>query len=665
MLQFYVTLQDQNGSEFPPPRDLILTPQRPSANTQGGSDQVEIAVSGPKDPLWSILRWLSYRIQVRNRNGSVIWSGYIHEAEVTQGAMSVGLSLTGMYNRVRAAYTTTVNGSSEDGMTDWAQDAESIARYGQKEHLLTLSDVTLTQANYRRDTKLAASKYPSVTRKVGRGGAQMGGVLRCRGLMETLGWRYYTNLAGLEENSASGNATQPLGWGLTDTTIGFTNDGKVHDLTGRMNNFVDNTGITIAGSTSNNGTRVVSQVDNREPQSYTATTIYFDVVDDVLDTEDGFGFVQTSDYITISGAPGATNNGTFRCKSASADHLVVKPAVIGNEPAGNTVTISRGNYLQTDTSGVHETVGDTVTITGHGQKIAQSFSLGYNANWTVERVVIRIQKVGTPSDNVTVGIYSDSAGLPGTLIEAASVASSAISTNMGWVAFVLTNVNTLSYGTTYWIVISRSGSNSPTDFYLVDMDEELSYSRGALTLYDGSTWVGRIVDADLIFQVMGSVITTTQISSIVTDVGSFLAGTIIETASAIGGNQYRNGETTALDEVTALLELGTSSNKPLFAEVTPERYLKVYEQPANTLTNLMMDMDGRLTTLAGGPLDPGKLPHGQWVTLADIPPTVATLAPITPFLIERAGYDCASGEYDEIEPAGTPDPWDVGGIQPG
>ena len=664
MLEFYVTLHDELGREFPAPRDLILTPQRYGARAVGGFDQAEIDVAGPTQALWSILRWLGYRIHLRNRLGSVVWVGYIDEVKVTLGAVEIGLALAGMYNAVAVAYSTTVNGVTEDGTTAWASDADSIARYGRREALLTLSEASLSQANAYRDAKLQAFRFPAVTRSFSASKG-VGGVLRGMGLFDTLGWRYYSQLSGLEENGGRGGSTQALGQGLSASTIAFTNDGKIHDLVGRLNEFAVDHNVEITGAGGNNGTRLIQSVDSRKAQSYTSNTISLDPVDDIMDIpNDGFGFVQASDCISMAGSAGG-HDGNYRVKSASADHLVVKPGSIGTQPAGNTITISRGNYIQVSVGGVHALPGASVTLTVHGQKIAQSFSLGVNLSWTVERILVKLQRMGSPGDSVTVQLCADSGGVPGTVIEQATVAASGIAPVMEWVPFVLTNVNSVNYGVTYWIVISRTGANSHSDFYLVDVDEALSYPRGLCKLWNGVTWVDRATNADLVFRVLGSWMTTAQIQQIATDVGPFFAAVDIANASGIGSNQYRNGQTTALDELIALIESGTSAGRRLLAEVTPERTLKIYEQPASTAVGLLMDNDGKLTTLAGGALEPGKLPHGQWVALTEIPPSVGSLSPISPFFVERAEYDCVAGAYSALEPQGSPDAWGVGGIREG
>ncbi len=638
------------------PADLDLLPVRYGGSAVGGFEQAEIAVRGTSVALRALRGWLGYRVTICNRNGQNVWRGAVEEVQINRGMFQSGWSLKAMYNQIAVAYSTTVNGATEDGVTAWATDTDSFVRYGAKQRRLTASDVNLSQANAYRDAQLTASKNPVRTRSFQSANNDVTGKLLCKGFWFTLNRQYYTQLSGLEENAGSGNANQPLGQGFSGNTIGFSNDGKIHDLVGRLNKFTAGHNVSITGSASNNGARLIQSVDSREAQSYTSTEIWLDPADDIMDNNDGFGFIQVSDNISMTGSTGG-HDGYYRVKEAGSNHLVVAPATISFQDGGPAITIARGNSIQTSVGGVNERPGAvTVTLTVHGQKMAQSFSLGAALSWTVERILVRVQRMGAPADNVVVQLCADNAGAPGTVIEQVSVAASAISTAMEWSAFVFGNTNTISYGTTYWIVISRSGANDAQNYYMVDVDEALSYPRGALKLWTGAAWADRATNADLLFRVMGAWETTVQIRQIVADAGPFLTGVDIVNASGVYSNQYRNGETLALDELEDLLDSGTSNQRRLLAEVTPERILRIYEQPAAN-EDLLITSDGSLLNLVGGDWAPGKLPHGRWIGLADDDEE--------PFFCERAEVDCATGRYSALEPENAGSAWQVGQLQKG
>lgn len=654
--QLTAELFDRNDEPSPLPYGLRLTVQRYDALAAGGYNYAELEVSGYSEALWTAAQWLGYYVRIRDHNHSVVWVGMVEELILSLGAVEMGLSLKEMANRVAVAYSTTVV-TAERGTTPWADHEESVARYGAKELLYTMSDATLAQAETQRDTLLATLARPVPTVRINPGGATNRATLHCTGLIKTLGWCNYAQPVGLEEHSPTGGGqAQAVGQGLTATNIGFANDGQIADLGGRLNAVESGHTVQVSGSSSNNGAYLVEDTPGDEGKSYTATTISFDPLDDIRDvTNEGLGLATVNDYIEVSGS--SSNDGIYRVKTAEADHLAVSPGGIVNESAGASVTISRGNAIKTNGALTHEAPGATVTLTVHGQKVAQSFSLGYNASWTVDQVVLRMYKVGAPGDSAKVELCADSSGSPGTVLASGTVAAANIGERIAEITFDLGNTQTINYGTTYWLVVSRTGANDIDDFYMVEVDEALGYSRGSLKLYTGAAWSTRATDADLIFRVMGATPTTTQISEIVnSDCGQFLAGVDLVDASGVEAWQYRAGDNNGFDELEKLLDLGTSSGQRLLATVTPERILRIRVQPGSGQDNLLLSSDGRLRD-AGNRLYPyGGLPAGKWLRLADVPGNVDALAALANVFVERAEFDAGSGKLT-MEAQGEAKPW--------
>lgn len=85
---------------------------------------------------------------------------------------------------------------------------------------------------------------------------------------------------------------------------------------------------------------------------------------------------------------------------------------------------------------------------------------------TVSRIGCVLIKTGTPVDNVQGEIYSDSGGSPGSSLAAAAtiVAGGTVSATVSSI-FSGAYSATLTGGTTYWIVFTRSGAVSGTNFY--------------------------------------------------------------------------------------------------------------------------------------------------------------------------------------------------------
>lgn len=647
-----VEIRDAGGNTVSAPANATMTVTGYDAEAVGGPKSAEMTLVGPQSALWQATRWLGHRITILADNGQRVWYGMLHEVTIATGSIEVGLSLANMYNRVAVAYTyEPPGGAVERATTDWAENSESVLRYGYKELMYSMSDTNLTQAEAQRDTLLTAFGQPPPVLRITPGGTPMA-TLRCIGLYDTLDWRYYSNSAGKEEHSAGGQQ-QPVGQGFTASTIGFTSDGRIHDSGNRLDELLSDIRVQVTGSGSNNGAHLITG-RGADGENYTASTISFDTTDDVLDSASGMGFLSSDDIITISGS--ASNNGTMRVKSAAADHITVTQS-ISTESAGASVTIAQFGSVITETTFTNELPSASVTITAHGQKVAQSFTLAANHTWTVDKIEINCKKVGSPADNLKVELCSDSAGSPGSALVSATVAAAGIGTDSDWIEFDMGNTQSITYGTTYWIVVSRTGSNEIANYYVVDVDEDLGYSGGSLKVYTGSAWTTRYNDADMAFRILGAELTTTQISSIYSSAGQFFSAIDVVDSSGVYGNQYREGDKTAKAEIDDLISSGTSGTSRLLATVTPDAVLKIYAQPSTSEADIVLRSNGQIGWPSGGLITSGWLPVGRWIQLADIPRSVDALASLANIFIERADY--RDGQL-QIEPQGMPTPWDVG-----
>lgn len=649
-----VEIRTSGGDTIPIPANATLTVSGYDAEAIGGPKSAEMTMVGPQSALWQATRWLGHRVTIINDVGQRVWYGMLYEVVVATGSIEVGLSLSNMYNRVCVAYTyEPPGGAVERATTAWAENSESVTRYGYKELIYSMSDTNATQAETQRDTLLQAFGTPQPVLRIASSDVPMA-TLRCMGLYDTLDWRYYNNSAGKEEHTTGGQQ-QPIGQGFTASTIGFTSDGRIHDSGNRLDELLSDIRVQVTGSASNNGAHVITG-RGADGESYTASTISFDTTDDVLDSASGMGFLSSDDIVTISGS--ASNNGTMRVKSAAADHITVTQS-ISTAGAGASVTITQFGSVSTDSALINELPSASVTITAHGQKIAQSFSLAANYTWTVDKIEINCKKAGSPADNLKVELCSDSAGSPGSVLVSDTVAAADIGTDSDWIEFDMGNTQSISYGTTYWIVVSRTGSNDIDDYFIVDVDEDLGYSRGSLLVYTGSAWTTRYNDADMAFRILGAELTTTQISSIYSSMAQYFSAIDVADSSGVYSNQYRDGDKTAKAEIDDLLAVGASGGARMLATVTGDGALKIYEQPGTSEADLLMRSTGQISWPSGGLIAPGWLPVAQWIQLADIPRNVDALASLANIFVERADY--RDGQL-QIEPQGMPTPWDVGKI---
>lgn len=136
--------------------------------------------------------------------------------------------------------------------------------------------------------------------------------------------------------------------------------------------------------------------------------------------------------------------------------------------------------------------------------------------------------------------------------------------------------------------------------------------------------------------------TTQQIVDIVTASGQFLAGTRIINASGISSSQYRDGDSTALQEILSLLKSGTTNSRRLAARVTIDRILEVYEEPVSAVgSDYWITPDLQLRGTLQEPIDLWRCPVGVWTRLAGVIPSnvdVSLLAAGLPAFLEEVEY---------------------------
>lgn len=382
----------------------------------------------------------------------------------------------------------------------------------------------------------------------------------------------------------------------------------------------------------------------------------------IEDSDLGLAFVNAGDMIYVDG--GGFNTGWYRVISTSSegDRITVREAVTNTGP-GSSVTISRGANIVVTAAPADELPGSTATVYAYGWRLAQSFAVPSDEDWYVYSVEVQAASVGAPSDNLRVRIFTDNAGVPGSSLESSTIVGSGVSSTMGWVTFTFTGNSLLESGTTYWLVVDRSGSADPEDYYEIAVDEDQAYTDGVLLISDGTDWQTRPNNADLPFRILGKEETTDQITKIVAQESEYLAGADILDASGVLTHQYRDGSTTALSELMDLLEIGTTNDVRLLATVTRDLVLRVEEEPAQPETpEYQLGLDGIVYTKYGQRIPLGHMDFvGQWISVGAFPATAewSYINPPAPFLVESATYDVERKTY-QIEPANSDPVWRIG-----
>ncbi len=114
-----------------------------------------------------------------------------------------------------------------------------------------------------------------------------------------------------------------------------------------------------------------------------------------------------------------------------------------------------------------------------------------------------MRRYGSPTDSLKVALQTDNgSGIPsGVDLASATVSEAALAVEAyPWTAFTFANPPQLLGNTSYWLVLSRTGSVSAANYYLLAVDEKLSYPEGTFKTYNGSFWTARSVPADLVFK---------------------------------------------------------------------------------------------------------------------------------------------------------------------
>ena len=658
MSGFWVRVLDRNGAAVLLPADVTLAPSSWAASAVGGPTTAEIEATGDTGALLGLAAWLGYALEICNEAGQVVWWGQMVSLDVLANGVRRGLSIGDVVNRLRLLYVRQVAGGGEESAeTDWIEDTASSALYGQREKIYSAGSMTQAQAEATAALLLSKLAKPQRWVRVESGGNAASGKLACRGWFARLDDVYFSNTSGLEAHVVDTTEAQPVGLGFSSVALGFSNRKStryMHDVTGKLATIgaYDGIQVVVSGSLLNDGTKTIETGDRKEPVIYESNLISFAVSDDMYDENAGLSFIASDDVIFVSGASQEENLGPRLVKTTGANHIEVSPDAMGgfvdSGGVGPTITVRRGNRVTLAEAVVGESPDwvTTKTVATYGQRVYQAFGLAANGEWTVAAVEVRARRVGSPADSLRVGLYTDSGGAPGTLLEQSTLAAASVPEESGWVAFSFGNTAQLNYGTTYGLLIDRTGAMDAEDFYEVEVDPDGGYTRGGMALYDGSTY--HAATADLVFRVLGAVASMDLAVTVVTEAGTEIERSIVEAASGVDAWQYATGEETAGTVLRRLLDQGDSLGRRLLAQVMPDLSLRLYGQPYDSEAWVQWDRDA-LRTLDGAPVQDGWLPVGGWLVLADDALTSDAWARLDRVFVERATFRVGSGLDFEAE----------------
>ena len=188
MSGFSIRIMDrsfQNPLTLPP---VKFMPERYSFAALGGPRAAVVQVDATEErAIWELLEYLRCPVEIYDERETCVWWGYISEVEINVGKLKVGVSLDTMYNSVAVMYTA----NNAKAMTAFAYDNVSVATYGVKELVVTLSEANEQTALSYRDNLLIMSKYPTPKIDIAENN-KISATINCDGWITTLDWKYYS-----------------------------------------------------------------------------------------------------------------------------------------------------------------------------------------------------------------------------------------------------------------------------------------------------------------------------------------------------------------------------------------------------------------------------------------------------------------------------------------
>jgi hypothetical protein len=101
----------------------------------------------------------------------------------------------------------------------------------------------------------------------------------------------------------------------------------------------------------------------------------------------------------------------------------------------------------------------------------------------------------------------------------------------------------------------------------------------------------------------------------------------------------RAGKLSALEELQALLALGTNGGETLHGRITAERWLVVDKRPAAESVDLLIRADGSVWHESGRRLLAGELPVGKWARVESLSQAGGDVGAAAVVFIDRAVWE--------------------------
>lgn len=351
----------------------------------------------------------------------------------------------------------------------------------------------------------------------------------------------------------------------------------------------------------------------------------------INDSANRMAGLQPGDTLVVTGSAIAANNKTYTVALASVAGGVEVREPVETSAAGPNVTVAFGNPRL--------------------RHVAQSFTVT-TGGWRATRVGVKVQRAGNPTGNLLIELFANAGGSPGTLLDTATIALSALPATEDWVEVAFgAGTTTLGAGT-YWIAARPSaGETGLANRIGVALDAGLGYGGGVGRVYDGAAWVAMTPDAEMAFRVLGQVDGLDMVIEMLESLEWVGAGQVTRNTNGQPTWQYRIGDRTMRDLANEILEAGSSVTgrrclvrwraEPWGSAKASAMIVSATGGPG--AMSPVLERDGRVYVM-GIEWRPGRLLAGQWL-VADgvLPATRGGIAPLRAVYVESSEYDAERG----------------------
>ena len=256
-------------------------------------------------------------------------------------------------------------------------------------------------------------------------------------------------------------------------SVTFTGSPSIKTVTVFEGDFIDNYEVLASGG-----------IDIRR---YNSSTGGFDIVETGLTSGQKFSTSHFKGFLVL------TNGADTPFKYGYVGKTVVP--VTGQTSSGSlsartyfvkTTYVSSQIDQHCIVSNSNRNMGDVSANT----YVSQTFTASSTAS--IDKVKLRIKRVGNLSDNLLVSIRAtDGSGVPtgADLTNQVSLALSSLKTEYEWKEINFTTYASLTASTKYSIIIKRSGSNDASNYVQISEDSGASYAGGNIYISaNASTW---------------------------------------------------------------------------------------------------------------------------------------------------------------------------------